>query len=708
MKKIKILLVTFLLLIPTIKVKASTTGTVIVDDYLNIRNIVGGEVVDKLTNGTQVKVINTEVGSNSMCNAWYQVSYGTIEKTGYACGDYITLLKGYASCVENDDPLNIWIDTNKSSKITYVTCDKEMEILDKDLSSNSKCSSNWYKVKYGKSIGYACSKYVYTNKAIMQTTDYERPWTSPKKAITGGAEYIAKNYIAKGQHTSYLKKYNVNPNSSYSTYNHQYMANLAAPSSEAISSYNSYKSNNLLNLPLHFIIPTYNNMPNNTSLPGSGADTSGQTNVTDNNFENKLNAQGFDETYKKKLRALHTIHPNWTFENMKTGLDFEKAAKSEQSVSSINTGNKYYYVNSSGNYVSTEPGWYLANIETVKYYLDPRNFINETYILMFESLKYSSNYTETVVQSVINNTFMKGTSKIDNETYASIFVSAGKTKDISPVYLASLARQESGVNGSKATTGNQFTYKNITYIGLYNFFNIGAFSGEESPIKAGLVWASGGSPCVIVGNNCNKPQETTATNNTNEPNNSSQNETPTSNNNTSNNESNNQNHQEKPETPNNQTETPVAPVEKNKGSNYYINKLNVRNNTSYINGINPGTTAATLLNKVSESKNASITNTNGKGLSGNSIVGTNSTITITDTDGKTKYSYKIVIYGDVNGDGNITAGDYVNIKNYLLNKSSLNAIALKGADVNKSGTITASDYVIIKNYILKKASISQL
>ena len=60
-----------------------------------------------------------------MCNSWYQVSYGAIEKTGYACGDYITLLKGYASCVENDDPLNIWIDTNKSSKITYVTYDKE-------------------------------------------------------------------------------------------------------------------------------------------------------------------------------------------------------------------------------------------------------------------------------------------------------------------------------------------------------------------------------------------------------------------------------------------------------------------------------------------------------------------------------------------------------------------------------------------------------
>ena len=104
MKRIKYLLLSLLLIIPNIKVNAATTGTVIVDDYLNIRNMIGGEVKDKLTNGTQVKILNTEAGSNSMCKSWYQISYGDMNEVGYACGDYITLLKGYASCVENDDP----------------------------------------------------------------------------------------------------------------------------------------------------------------------------------------------------------------------------------------------------------------------------------------------------------------------------------------------------------------------------------------------------------------------------------------------------------------------------------------------------------------------------------------------------------------------------------------------------------------------------
>ena len=677
-------------------VDASTTGTVVVDDYLNVRNVVGGTIIDKLGNGTVVTIVDSNAGSNSSCRSWYKINYGNYNQSGYACGDYISLLKGYASCKENNDPVNIWKDTNKSGKVASVSCDREMDILDKSISSNSKCSNNWYKVKYNNSIGYACSTYVYTNKPVTTSTSYGRPWTSPRKSIVGGAEFIVGNYISKGQHTSYLKKFNVNPKSSYSTYNHQYMANLAAPSSEARSSYNSYKNNNLLSLPLHFIIPTYNNMPSVTALPGSGADTTG-TSSTDSSFEAKLNGQGFDESYKKKLRLLHSKHSNWTFENLKTGLDFSKAVKAEQAVSSINLGNKYYY---NGGSVQTEPGWYMANTETVGYYLDPRNFLNETYILMFESLKYSSNYNENVVQSVINGTFMKGNSNVDGKSYASIFVEAGKTKDASPVYLASLARQESGVNGSKATSGAQFTYKNVTYKGLYNFFNIGASSSEESPILAGLVWASGGDRCVVVGNNCGSNTNTTTTNNaasnsTTTNNNSS---VVTNNNTTNNNTSNNTN---------NNTNTTPSSTPNNKGSNYYINKLNVRNNAGYINGLSVGTTVNTILNKLSGTKGVSITNINGKGISGNSKIGTGSDIVVTDSDGKTKYNYRVVIYGDVNGDGAITAGDYVNIKNYIMKKKSLSAVALRGADSNKSGSVTASDYVIIKNYILKRANISQ-
>ena len=329
-----------------------------------------------------------------------------------------------------------------------------------------------------------------SNMEETELVNYGRPWTSPKKAIDGGAEFIVQSYINKGQYTSYLKKFNVNPNSSNEIYSHQYMDNLAAPSSEAKSSFKSYNANGLLEIPLHFVIPTYENMPSNTSLPGGDIDMSGKSDITDKEFEIQLNNQGFDEFYKKKLRALHEKYPNWTFENMETGLDFYKTVYAEQQTSSISGNKDYYYISDTGNYIETESGWYIANADTVSYYLDPRNFLNDDGILMFENLKYSSNYTENVVQKVLNGTFMEGNSILDNQSYASIFAESGKRRNINPVYLASLAKQESGINGSLATSGEICTYNGQQYQQIFNFFNIGAYSNEESPIKAGIVWAA--------------------------------------------------------------------------------------------------------------------------------------------------------------------------------------------------------------------------
>lgn len=356
----------------------------------------------------------------------------------------------------------------------------------------SGCSDGWINITYGSLTGYVCSTYVVEGNV----DPYDRPWTTPKKAIVGGAKFIAKEYISSGQYTSYLKKFNVNPNSYYKMFGHQYMANLAAPSSEAYSSYKTYQANGLFNLPLEFDIPVYQNMLDNYYRPGGNlVDILATDTITDQNFENYLDSQGFPNPYKRILRVLHNNHPNWTFKAMQTNVDFNTAVYEEKKVSSINLGDQYYD-KSSGDKISTETGWYLANNETVAYYLDPRNFLTEKYILQFESLKASSNYTESVVQTVINNTFLAGISIIDNQSYASIFVEAGNTANVSAVYLASLAKQESGVKGGSNTSGAEFTYNNINYGGVFNFFNIGAKSSASNPSKAGLVWATG-SYCTI-------------------------------------------------------------------------------------------------------------------------------------------------------------------------------------------------------------------
>ena len=106
-----------------------------------------------------------------------------------------------------------------------------------------------------------------------------RPWNTEYKAIVGGAIWIGNQYINMGQDTSFFKKWNVvhdyliksgkvsNP---YKNYNHQYMSNVAAPSSEAFMTYKSYFNNGLLDSAFTFYIPVYNNMPTSTSLPNNG------------------------------------------------------------------------------------------------------------------------------------------------------------------------------------------------------------------------------------------------------------------------------------------------------------------------------------------------------------------------------------------------------------------------------------------------------
>lgn len=524
---------------------------------------------------------------------------------------------------------------------TAYTLKKETVVPDEP--KNGACNNGWYEIDYNGKSAYACAKYVEIKDASMINvkTTYNRPWTSPKKAIVGGAEFIYKNYVAAGQFNSYLKKFNVNPNSSYSIYNHQYMANLQAPSSEAYQSYSSYKKNDLLGLPLEFSIPIFENMPDYTELPGREIDKTCESTVTDAAFEEALNEQGFPESYKCKLRLLHKTHPNWIFKSLKTGLDFGKSVTAEQGVSSIQGGNIYYELNSSGKPTQTEPGWYIANKATVGYYLDPRNFLNEERILMFESLEYTMDYSEQSIASVLSGSFMSGMSILDNESYASIFAEAGKKNNVSSIYLASLAIQEAGRKVSNTTNGAQFTYDGITYVGVYNFFNIGAYSSAKNPALAGLVYASGGDPSTIVngGDSSTSPS--------------------------------------------------VDSDEKE-----MLAKLGAGVSAGCLQNIAVGTTIGTIKTKL----NGYTVTIN---ASDNDIIKTAQEIIISDS--KKTYKYTIVVKGDIDGDGKLGATDYVKIKNYIMEKSGseLNTHQSLAADVDGDGNIKATDYVRIKNSIME-------
>lgn len=86
-------------------------------------------------------------------------------------------------------------------------------------------------------------------------------WTNRYLSLEGGSNIISRNYIQKSQDTLYLQKYNVDKNSPSGLYNHQYMQNIAAPSSEASNVRKAYAAAGAIDKPFVFRIPVYDNMP---------------------------------------------------------------------------------------------------------------------------------------------------------------------------------------------------------------------------------------------------------------------------------------------------------------------------------------------------------------------------------------------------------------------------------------------------------------
>lgn len=102
-----------------------------------------------------------------------------------------------------------------------------------------------------------------TEEIIRNGLEYAKAneWKGAYFSILGGANLLADKYINKGQDTPYLQKFNVNKNSAYGLYQHQYMQNISAPTSEAASVFRLYSSANALGNSFVFRIPVYENMP---------------------------------------------------------------------------------------------------------------------------------------------------------------------------------------------------------------------------------------------------------------------------------------------------------------------------------------------------------------------------------------------------------------------------------------------------------------
>ena len=220
--------------------------------------------------------------------------------------------------------------------------------------------------------------------------------------------------------------------------------------------------------------------------------------------EDLSNLINYPEIYTN-IQELKAAHPNWTFTMLYTGLNWNDVITGETTAlhtrslvhNSLVLGNVLDWVCAT---CKTDPkdngSWYCASPKAVSYYMDTRNWLNDSYIFSFETLSFNSNaHSVEGVQAIISGTFMdkstitytdtNGNTQTINKSYAQIIYDAGKMYNVSPYHLAARIRQEQGSGTSSLISG-----KKEGFVGYYNYFNVGAGGNSEAEIITnGLTYA---------------------------------------------------------------------------------------------------------------------------------------------------------------------------------------------------------------------------
>ena len=169
--------------------------------------------------------------------------------------------------------------------------------------------------------------------------------------------------------------------------------------------------------------------------------------------------------YKNLIDTLKSKHSNWNFTIMETGLDFEQVILAE-------TGNKSLIQGKSGSWVtdSYDSSWDIASPSTVKYYMDPRNWIQDnSSLFQFMALGTYVDVSDSELYNAVSDT-----AYLHDMSIVSQINKVCRENSMNPFYVIARIMQEQG--STKPSSTFAMNDGGVTY---YNIFNIGA-SGKGS------------------------------------------------------------------------------------------------------------------------------------------------------------------------------------------------------------------------------------
>ncbi len=223
--------------------------------------------------------------------------------------------------------------------------------------------------------------------------------------------------------------------------------------------------------------------------------------TTDANFEAYLAQQGFPESYKAGLRSLHAQHPTWIFNAVQTGLDWNTAVAYElQGTSSlVETGSKSSWKSTdAGKFdwtTSTWPGfdgatWVGASQEIVAYFMDPRNFLDDSYVFQFAAHDYNPEIqTIDGLRSMLKGTFLEGQVAIDASSplYAAAAAAQGLSASTNAMSGQTVTDASIGTATQTSSGESLLGYEGPGATGAANISDAAQASAAATTITAGNV-----------------------------------------------------------------------------------------------------------------------------------------------------------------------------------------------------------------------------
>ena len=489
---------------------------------------------------------------------------------------------------------------------------------------------------------------------------YLIPWNTKERAITGGAIFIGSSYINLGQNNIYLQKFHVSDVNGGELFWHQYMTNVLAPYSESKLIYNGYANSNLLNSSMSFIIPIYDNMP---ELPCTSPSISSSDYKTDNtkvyaNVETTLNVRSGPGTSYEILTSV------------KGGETMTRIAKGMQKGElwdrvKLSNGLVGYVFQ---NYLEKVPD---VQIEKIELSVDKDTINKGERTLIKAKITPSDAVDKTITYSSKNEDI----ATVNSDGYI-LGVGSGSTEIV--------AKAKNGITSSIKI--NVYSPVTDIIVGTEKVvlqegekYNLNAVVAPDDANNKNLLYKSEDTSIVEVNNSGELTGISIGKTNI----------------------------IVTAETEQISKNVEVTVIKKlNEGEIVFDPNLKIEGNE--ISGLeNKNNTVDSIKQKIKTNYTIEIYNSKGEKIEGNSLIGTASTIRILSGNDLI-IEYKVILYGDVNGDGKINSIDLLVLQRHILEINKFSGVFLKAGNIRKNGKNPSSiDCLLIQRYILGLQNIEQ-